>query len=409
MRRIAHVSYHTSPVAVPGAGDAGGLNVHVRNVAARLGSRGIDVDIYTRRTDEVSPAEERIAPGVNLVRIAAGPSRPMPKEDLPAYVDEFTAGLAPLVHERDHDIVHSHYWMSGLAGQTVAAKTSAPHVHSFHTLAVSRALPDAGDERHEAERHIAAEADLLVVNTPFEAAVLAESYAADRDRVEVIAPGVDHEVFSPGPKRPARARLGLDDTDLVVLFLGRIQRVKGADVAAEALADLGTRNPQLAARVTLVVAGGPSGVDGHMTMKRMQTIAGDIRTIPDFCFLPARPHHEIVDLYRAADVCVVPSRSESFGLVALEAQACGTPVVASRVGGLPHVVRHGSGGVLVDAQRAGEFGRVLEDVLTDDCGRFRMSMAAREDAAAFSWGRTATRHGVAYCSLLTPDGVAVCG
>lgn len=409
MRRLAKIAYHTSPLAVPGRGDAGGLNVLVLNVASRLASRGIEVDLYTRRSDTVSPELETPAPGVRLIRIPAGPARELPKEDLPAHLEDFTTELVRDVKGRDHDVVHSHYWMSGLAGQAAADKVTAPHVHTFHTLAMSRALPDLGDERCEAERWIARQADLLVANTPCEADVLAGRYGADGERVEVIPPGVDHELFSPGSKPVARARLGLDDADLVVLFVGRIQRVKGADLAADAIAELSRLNPALAERVTFLVAGGASGVDGPQTLAYMREIAGRTGVTSAFRFLAARPHRAIVDLYRAADLCLVPSRSETFGLVALEAQACGTPVLAARVGGLPHVVSHGRGGHLVERPDPVEFGAALEDLLGDDCRRFKMSVTAREDAAAFSWGTAATRHSFAYCSLLMPDGVAVCG
>lgn len=409
MHRIAHVVYHTSPLAVPGRGAAGGLNVHVSNVAARMAQSGIQVDIYTRRSDENSPDVSRLGSGARLVRLPAGPPTTVPKRQLPACLDDFAAELIWHIRMTEPDVIHTHYWMAGITGHAAAAKNGVPHVHTSHTLAVDRALPDHGDERYAAERMLAAEVDLLIGNTSHEAAVLQTAYRANPERITVIPPGVDHKLFRPGSQAEARVRIGQQQADLIVLFLGRIQRVKGADLAVATMTELSHLHPWLADRLTLLVVGGTSDIDGPATLAEMRAVARDPDLRCNIAFLEARPHRDIVDLYRAADVCLVPSRSESFGLVALEAQACGVPVVATAVGGLPHVVRAGQGGVLVDQATPGALADALARVLADDESRRRMSMLAREHASSFTWGRTVARHAAAYSSLRVTDGVAVCG
>lgn len=306
-------------------------------------------------------------------------------------------------------MVHSHYWMSGVAALSAAKASNAPVVHTAHTLAAIRALPDGSQHRFAAERRIAADADLLVASTPHEAEVLVSEYGARPSRLAVIPPGVDHRRFVPGDRNRARLRLGLDDADLVVLFCGRIQRLKGADVAAEALGHLGTLAPALARRVTFVVAGGASGEDGAATLDLMHRVTGAADFVPRVRFLSARPHDEVVDLYRAADVCLVPSRSESFGLVALEAQASGVPVVASAVDGLVHVVESGRSGLLVHDPTPEAFGSALATILGHDCLRRRMGRDAVRVADAFSWGRAAAGHRIVYGDLLTPERLVVGG
>lgn len=409
MRRVAFVTYHTSPLAVPGEGDSGGLNVYVRDLASHLRRCGVATDVFTRRADPAVPAVVEGDDGVRVVHLDAGPAAPVPKESLPAHLEDFTSELAGEIEAGGHDVVHSHYWMSGLAALSAAKATLAPVVHTAHTLAAVRALPDGSQDRFAAERRIASEADLLVASTPHEAAVLAAEYGAAACRLAVISPGVDHRRFAPGDRNRARLRLGLSEADLVVLFCGRIQRLKGADVAAAALARLGEQAPALARRVTFVVAGGASGEDGAATLDLMHRVTGAADFVPRVRFLSARPHDEVVDLYRAADVCLVPSRSESFGLVALEAQASGVPVVASAVDGLVHVVDSGRSGLLVPDPSPEAFASALETVLSYDCLRRRMGREAVRVADTFSWGRAAAGHRIAYGDLLAPERMVVGG
>ncbi|MBX7159898.1 MAG: glycosyltransferase [Acidimicrobiia bacterium] len=409
MRRIAFVTYHTSPLAVPGQGDSGGLNVYTRDLAAYLRRCGLATDVFTRRSDASRAGTVEVEDGVRVISLSAGPATPVPKEALTAHLEDFTALLAEAVDDGAYDVVHSHYWMSGVAALAATKATGVPVVHTAHTLAAARALPDGTHDRFAAERRIAGDADLLVASTPHEAGVLVEAYGAAPDRVAVIPPGVDHGRFAPGDRARARARLGLEDADLVVLFCGRIQRLKGADMAAEALAHLGRTAPRLARRVTFVVAGGASGEDGAATLEHMRTVTGAADFVPDVRFVSARPNDEVADLYRAADVCIVPSRSESFGLVALEAQASGVPVVASAVDGLVHVVDSGGTGLLVQDPSPAGFAAALETLLTHDCLRRRMGREAARFSSSYSWGRAAAGHRLAYGELLSPERMVVCG
>lgn len=409
MRRIAFVSYHTSPLAVPGEGDSGGLNVYVRDLAAHLYRSGVTTDIFTRMSDATVPESVELDEGVRVVHLPAGPPAPVPKESLLAHLEDFTSMLADALEGGGHDIVHSHYWMSGLAALAAAKASDAPVAHTAHTLAAARAIPDGTHDRFAAERRIAAEADLLVASTPHEAEVLTGLYGAPASRLALIPPGVDHDRFSPGDRARARAQIGLEDADLVVLFCGRIQRLKGADLAAEALGHLGRSAPELAKRVTFVVAGGASGADGDTTLRYMRAVTEAREFVPETRYLSARPNHEVAQLYRAADVCLVPSRSESFGLVALEAQASGLPVVASAVDGLVHVVAPGRSGLLVEEASAQGFARALEMLLSRDCVRHRMARESIRVAQQYSWGRSAVGHRLAYGALLAPERMAVCG
>jgi len=407
--RVAVVTYHTSPLAVPGQGDSGGLNVYVRDLAASLRSRGIAADIFCRRDDPDVASVVSTSDGVRVVHVPAGPAASVPKSELSAHIEDFSERLALLLEDGGYGLIHSHYWMSGLAALSAAKAADAPVVHTAHTLATLRALPDGGGERLAAERRLAAEADLLVASTPHEADALVGDYGAAACRIEVIPPGVDHCRFFPGDSQAARARTGLGDSDLVVLFAGRVQELKGADLAADALLELSRIAPHLARRVTFVLAGGASGDDGERTLARVRRTTSSPAFLPSVRFLPARPHDEVPDLFRAADVCLVPSRSESFGLVALEAQASGVPVVASAVDGLLHVVKHGRGGVLVPGGKPHGFAEALRTLLANDWLRVRMGRDAQRLASAYSWTLAAERHRDAYVDLMEPQRMVVCG
>ena len=390
--RVAIVALHTSPMDPPGAGDAGGMNVEIRSVAERLSARGVAVDIFTRCSGRPVPEIDRVAPLARVIQVQAGPCAPVAKGHLEALVPGFGEALLRAADPEGYHVVHAHYWLSVPAASAAAAHWDAPLVVSFHTLAeVKNRVLAAGDVpeplarvagEHEAVRN----ADLVLAPTPSEAAHLIDLYGADPGRVRVVAPGVDHAVFSPRDRELARRRLGLGD-EPVVLFLGRLQPLKGADVAIRAFADARVRFPAIA-DARLLMVGGPSGPDGDVTVRRLRDLTNEAGLDDRVEFLGPRDHEDLPWLYSAADVLVMPSRSESFGLTALEAQACGLPVVASDIGGLHHLVRHDVSGRLVASHDPAAFADAIGIVLGVEGSRRRLALGARANAGRFSWDRT---------------------
>ncbi len=388
--RVAVVSVHTSPLAQPGTGDAGGMNVYVLQTALNMASRGVEVEIFTRATSSADPPTVRVAPGVLVRNVVAGPFEGLDKHDLPTQLCAFTAGVlrAEATHEAGYyDIVHSHYWLSGQVGWLARDRWAVPLVHTAHTLAAVKnaALAD-GDApeppmRAVGEQQVVDEADRLIVNTEDEADQLISMHHADPARIDVVHPGVDLQVFTAGDRAAARAALGVDADEQVVAFVGRIQPLKAPDILLRAAAKLTDRYP----RLRVLVAGGPSG-SGLQAPDTLVGLAAELGISARVTFLPPQPRTELVTVYRAADLVAVPSYSESFGLVAIEAQACGTPVVAAAVGGLPVAVRDGVSGALVGGHDVGDWAETIAATL-DRSGN-AMSRAAVAHAANFSWGRT---------------------
>jgi D-inositol-3-phosphate glycosyltransferase len=396
-RRVAIRSVHTSPLDQPGAGDAGGLNVYVCEVAKRLAATGIDVEIFTRATSsDLAPVVE-LAPGVRVRHITAGPFEGLDKADLPAQLCAFTSGVLRVeaMHEPGYfDLVHSHYWLSGQVGWLVKERWGVPLVHSMHTLAkVKNASLAEGDSpeptaRAIGEMQVVEAADRLLASTPDEAEQLVALYDADPQRVRTVAPGVDLDVFTPVDAGAARRRLGFASDAAVLLFVGRIQPLKAPDVLLRAAAQLVAANPELRERLEVVVVGGPSG-SGLAHPEQLHKLAGNLGIADVTRFV--RPVHQAVlaDYYRAATVTVVPSHTESFGLVAVESQACGTPVVAARVGGLLSAVDDGRSGLLVGGHNPIDYAAAIGRVLTDTTLHRRLSRGAVTHAARFGWSQTA--------------------
>jgi D-inositol-3-phosphate glycosyltransferase len=403
-RRIATISVHTSPLEQPGTGDAGGMNVYIVEVSKRLARLGVEVEIFTRATRGDLPPIVEMAPGVYVRHITAGPFEGLSKEDLPSQLCAFTSGVlrAEAAQPPGHyDLIHSHYWMSGQVGWLARERWGVPHVHTAHTLAkVKNRLIAAGDRpepkaRVIGEEQVIAESDRLVANTRFEAQDLVAYYDADPARAVVVQPGVDLDRFRPAPAAPGaadrlphvadRVRLGLPPAGRIVAFVGRIQPLKAPDVLISALGMLKATSDQ---DVTVVICGGPSGTG----LDRPQALieqAASLGVTDSVIFLPPVTGDDLAALYRSADVVAVPSYSESFGLVALEAQACGTPVVAAAVGGLVTAIRDGVSGVLVDGHDPGDWARVLDRLLAAPELRRELSAGAVAHAADFSWDRTA--------------------
>lgn len=395
-RRVAVLSVHTSPTEQPGTGDAGGMNVYVAQTAIRMARRGVEVEIFTRATSSDQPPSVELAPGVTVRFVAAGPFEGLGKDDLPSQLCAFTAGVLRAEARRDpgwYDVVHSHYWLSGQVGWLARDRWGVPLVHSAHTLArVKNAALAAGDTpeprvRVIGEDQVVAEADRLVANTEIESKQLLDLYDADPRRTVTIPPGVDTDRFRPGDRAGARAALGLPADAVVLAFVGRIQPLKAPDVLLRAAAELLARTPSLRDRLVVLVAGGPSG-SGLAEPTSLHELAAELGIAEVVRFLPPRGGDELVTVYRAADVVAVPSHNESFGLVALEAQACGTPVVATRVGGLPVAVAEGRSGLLVTGHDISDWADALGELAFDPARRERMAGVAAGHAHRFSWDRT---------------------
>lgn len=397
-RRVAVLSIHTSPLEQPGTGDAGGMNVYVLETSKRLAALGVEVEVFTRATRSDLPPVVEVVPGVTVRHVAAGPLDGMGKEDLPSQLCALTSGVLRAEARREpgwYDVVHSHYWLSGQVGWLATERWGVPLVHTAHTLAKVKNLSLADDDVPEplrrvvGEEQVVAAADRLIANTGDEARQLVELYDAQARRVVTVNPGVDLEHFRPGTASTARTRLGVPPDAVVLLFVGRLQPLKAPDVLLRATARLLEQDPALRDRLIVAVVGGPSG-NGQAT----STSQGEPQMLRDLAaelglpvrFEPPSSPDRLRDWYRAADVVAVPSHNESFGLVALEAQACGTPVVATDVGGLRTTVRDGVSGLLVPGHDPTAWAAALRHAVDS---REVLSRGAREHARQFSWSTTA--------------------
>jgi D-inositol-3-phosphate glycosyltransferase len=392
VRRVAMLSVHTSPLHQPGTGDAGGMNVYVVELAKRLAERDIEVEIFTRSTAGARRPSVELAPGVLVRHVDAGPYEGLAKEDLPAQLCAFTHGVMQAwAHHRPghYDLVHSHYWLSGHVGWLAAERWGVPLVHAMHTMAkvknASLAENDAPEPvaRVIGETQVVAAADRLIANTEEEAGELVRHYAASPGKVAVVHPGVNLDRFRPDPGRAAaRARLGLPQDALIPLFAGRIQPLKAPDVLVRAVAVLLERDPSLRDRLLVPVVGGPSGT-GLAKPEALHKLAARLGVSDVVRFQPPVPQERLADWYRAATVLVMPSYSESFGLVAIEAQACGTPVIASAVGGLPVAVADGRTGFLVAGHDPYDYARALRRFVDHPPLADERGAAAARHARAF--------------------------
>ena len=385
-QRVAVLSLHTSPLAQPGVGDGGGMNVYVRELTSSLARLGVECTTYTRSWKPGLPEVVDIEPNHRLVHVRAG-DFDLPKERLVDVVPEFTDTVSH--HLRQHSpaqVIHANYWLSGLSGHLLKHDLNLPLVTTFHTLARVKSLH--GDvesrERDKIESSIIGCSDAIFVSCREERDQFRALYGDSPGTVDVITPGVDRAFFSPGSRDGARSALSLG-TDPVLLFVGRIQPLKGLDVAVETLAALGRKD------AVLLVVGGASGVEGETELARVTALAESLGVARQIRFVAPQPHHLLATYYRAADVVLVPSRSESFGLVALEASACGTPVVATAVGGLMSLVDDGINGYLVPERDGQLFASRVAQILGDTEGARLMSERAVKRSAGYSWQGAARR------------------
>lgn len=397
IRRVAMISVHTSPLDQPGTGDAGGLNVYVLELARELARLDVETEVFTRAISSDAPPVVQAAPGVTVRHVVAGPFEGLPKDDLPAQTCAFVRDVLQVEAASDpnhYDVIHSHYWLSGQVGSVARDRWGVPLVHTMHTSArVKNLARGDGDVpeprwREVGEAQVVDAADRLITNTVAEARELIALYDADPARVDVVHPGVDLRRFAPRDQAAARRRLSLPVDADVVMFVGRLQPLKGPDVLLRAVRLLLDRRPGLRASLVVPVVGGlsGSGLDHPQALHDLAVELG-IDDVVRFC--PAVSQRDLADWYAAASLVCVPSRTETFGLVALEAQACGTPVVAARVGGLPTAVRDGETGVLVDGHDPAAYAHAIGDLLGAPARLAAMGRQARAHAASFGWDRTA--------------------
>ena len=395
-RRVAMLMVHTCPLEQAGIGDAGGMNIYVAESAARIAAQGVEVDIFTRRDHLDLPAIVELSPGVNVHHLDAGHDLHLTKEQVPAHFPEVSAELTKaLSGKKSYDLIHSHYWLSGKVAMPVAKELKLPLVHTMHTVARVKNLNLAEGEvpepmiRVQGETQIVAAADALTANTDAEAASLVSLYGACPDIVRVVTPGVDLYNFTPGAGRAAARRvIGIDVNAQVITFVGRIQAHKGPELLIRATAEILSHSPQLSAKLQVYIVGGASGGNSN-EVERLKELVSWLNISDVISFSPPVPRAELANWYRAADLICVPSYSESFGLVALEAQACGTPVVATAIGGLRTAVADGISGVLVDGHDPRAWSSVLARLLQEPQRRVLLSIGALEHASHFGWDGTA--------------------
>ena len=385
---VAVLCMHTSPLHQPGSGDGGGLNVYVRELTAAMAHLGATCDIYVRRSDEALLDVVEVEPGMRLIGVDAGATS-LAKDDLGAVTSAFADGVGKHLADRPVGAIHAHYWLSAVAGHQLKHQLDVPLAVTFHTLGRVKSSTGDAEPRHrsEAEQRVIDCADAVFASGDAEAAQLQSLYDVPPGRVHVLTPGVDRAMFAPGQRHAARAAIGLRPAP-VLLFVGRIQPLKGAELAVETLAAL-RAGDAAGSDARLVIVGGPSGPHGDATLARLHAMVAEFGLDGAVTFVDPLPHHLLSTYYRAADVCLVPSRSESFGLVALEAAACGTPVVASDVDGLRDNVVDGVTGFLVASRDSGTFARRVSQILGDPLLGLRLGDAGARRAEGFTWRASA--------------------
>ncbi|HUY07765.1 MAG TPA: glycosyltransferase [Acidimicrobiales bacterium] len=395
MRRLAVLSMHTSPLAQPGTGDGGGMNVYVRELTAALARSNVACDVFTRADSMGLPASVDVEPGFRVHHLRVGPLAPVEKGQLHLLTDAFTEAVNAKMDQLEKidglgfEAIHANYWLSGVVGHTLKHRRSLPLVSTFHTLdrVKAEASPEEIDE-HDPNRRAFAEAevigcsDAVLASCSVEADQLVDLYEADRARVVIIPPGVDHAFFSPGVRTQAQRAVSLQGAGPLLLFVGRIQPLKGVDIAVHALSDLINRGIPTA---RLVVVGGPSGPLGEHEVDQLHRLVKRLGLSSSVHFVPPQPHEMLSTYYRAADCVLVPSMSESFGLVALEAASCGTPVVAAAVGGLTTLVDDGSTGYLIESRNPRNYADALHRLWTQSGQRALFSKNAVAKASSYTW------------------------
>jgi D-inositol-3-phosphate glycosyltransferase len=398
--KIATLMVHTSPLDQAGVGDAGGMNVYVTESAKKMAQAGLSVDIFTRANKPNLPETIVIAEGVTVKHLVAGPFEGLCKEELPSQIGALTTAF--MQHHKNlpndyYSLLHSHYWISGQLGWLISDRMGIPLIHTMHTTAKVKNLNLAAGEKPEpqiraiGEEQVVAAATVLIANTDSEAASLVTLYGACPDNVFVVAPGVDLTTYNPADgKAGARTRLDIAPDAIMLTFVGRIQPHKGPDVLLRAAAQMLDHTPYLRSKLAVVIIGGTSGA-GVDELDNLKGLAKFLKIEDVVHFIPPIAHSSLADWYRASDLVCIPSYSESFGLVALEAQACGTPIVATAIGGLRTAVSDGISGSLVDGHDPKAWSAVISRLVAEPQRRVLLSMGALEHASHFGWENTARK------------------
>ena len=413
------LSVHACPMAKLGGRDSGGMNVYVRELARELGRRGTQVDVFTRWRERDDPRIQSLGENARVIHIPSGPMGYWPKMDVYEHLDEFTTKLQEHVAAEGtrYDLIHSHYWLSAEVARTLAPLWRIPRIQMFHTLGlVKREVMDEdidgeSDVRVSIEKRAVRESAAVTAASEIEVSELVDLYGADTSKLHIIPCGVDPNVFRPMRQADAREVLGRDQCERIILFVGRIEQIKGIDVLLRALGLLFFRHPELRSDVCLLVVGGAldPGDDSPEIEKieALRSLVHQHRMEANVSFVGSMDQQRLALFYAAADVCAVPSLTESFGLVALEAMACGTPVVGTRVGGLQTLIEHGQSGLLVPAGDYQALAESIAQVLTDPRLRMHLAHGARERAEHFSWRNVGDRVEALYAKILAGEKSAV--
>jgi D-inositol-3-phosphate glycosyltransferase len=392
--RIAMLSVHTCPLATLGGKETGGMNVYVRELARELGNRGLGVDVFTRSQDErINRISRRLGNDVRVIHLPAGPEKPYNKNEIFHHLPQFVAGVRAFAEAEDisYDVLHSHYWLSGLAAVQLRETWGAPVVHMFHTLAelknrVATTSAELEPElRSSCEGDILHQADVIVAATTLEREQMRAYYGADPARIQIVPPGVDLELFRPLPCEASRAAVGIPLDHHMILFVGRIQPIKGIDTLIRAMAQLLRKRPHLKGKMCLSIIGGAGDPTTDGELARLQALEQELGIDDVVTFLGSRAQETLVHYYNAASMVVAPSHYESFGMVALEAMACGTPVIASDVGGLSLNVADGFNGYLVPKGDVDALAYKMELMLEHEQLRAQLGTQACQWAQRFSW------------------------
>ena len=409
MLHIAQLSIHTCPLATLGGKETGGMNVYVRDLSRELIRRGHHVDIYTRSQDSQVPRiSRRIGRGGRVIHLPAGPEQPYSKYEVYDHLPEFVEGVLSQAESDNitYDLIHSHYWLSGCVAHELRERWRVPFLHMFHTLGkMKNAVARSEEEqepllRIEKEEFIVQSADRIIAATPTEQEQLETMYGANSERIRVIPPGVDLDLFKPIPIARAKEQVSLDPSCRSILFVGRIEPLKGIDTLLWAISLITRKHPELTCGMCVVIIGGDSSRNQEDNeMARLKDIQERLEIGEVVTFLGSQDQDNLPNYYSSAEMVVMPSDYESFGMVALEAMACGTPVIASDVGGLAHLVRHGRTGYRVPARDPGALAEKITRLLKDEGLRRRMGQRAACWAEGYSWTIVADRIEAAYAEL----------